>query len=260
MANRAQISEKTMNQKSLPIGKLTSQRLLSVPRASFVAFFTIFSLNFPNLALAQEKVLHTLTVTGEGTQRISATLAQVELGVEIQAKTASEVQQALAEQMSAVVDLLRSRQVEQLQTTGITLRPNYDYSNQEQRLIGYIGRNTVSFRIDADAVGSLLDEAVKAGATQIENISFSASESAIAAAQKQALRQATEDAQQQADAVLSSLNLTRKDIVSIQIDRATAPPQPLVFSDKQASLEAANTPAIAGEQAVKASVTLQVGY
>jgi uncharacterized protein YggE len=102
---------------------------------------------------------------------------------------------------------------------------------------------------------------VKAGATRIEGVSFTASDSAIATAQKQALRQATQDAQQQADAVLSALNLTRKDIVNIQINGATPPPpMPLLERTSDFSQKAADTPIISGEQEVQASVTLQISY
>ena len=71
--------------------------------------------------MAQEKVLRTVTVTGEGIERIPTTLTQVQLGVEIQGKTATEVQEQVAKRTTAVVEFLRSRRVEKLQTTGISL-------------------------------------------------------------------------------------------------------------------------------------------
>lgn len=78
-------------------------------------------------AIAQEQVLRTLKVTGKGIEMVSTTIAEVDLGVEIQGKTATEVQQEVAKRTSAVVDLLQSRNVEQLKTTGIRLQPNYQY-------------------------------------------------------------------------------------------------------------------------------------
>ncbi|MCP2728953.1 SIMPL domain-containing protein [Limnofasciculus baicalensis] len=214
-----------------------------------------------NSAMAQERLLRTLTVSGSGVERIATTMSQIQLGVEIQGKTAQEVQEELARRSSAVVELLRSRNVEKLQTTGIQLNPVYSYEDNVQRLKGYSGTNTVSFRVANERAGSILDEAVKAGATRIDGVSFSASESAISDAQKQALREATQDAQQQADAVLSVLNLSRKDIVNIQINGATPPPPMLVRLEKNiAAGEVAQTPVIGGEQEVQASVTLQISY
>ena len=231
------------------------------PTQAFFFALSLLSLTLTNPAFAQEKLMRTLTVTGRGVESISTTKAQVQLGVEVQGKTATNVQQEVAQRSSAVVELLRSRnKVEKLQTTGIRLNPIYSYENNIQRLTGYAASNTVSFRIPTEQAGTLLDDAVKVGATKIDSVSFTAADEAITAAQKQALRQATQDAQQQADAVLSSLNLTRKDIVNIQINGSTPPP-PMPFLERATlASKAADTPVIGGEQEVQASVTLQISY
>ncbi|MBE9050480.1 SIMPL domain-containing protein [Nostocales cyanobacterium LEGE 11386] len=216
----------------------------------------------PGLAQEQEKLWRTLTVSGRGVETIPTTLSQVNLGVEVQAKTAQEAQQEAARRSSAVVALLKSRNVEKLQTTGIRLNPVYSYTNNVQRITGYAANNTVSFRIATDKAGTLLDEAVKAGATQINGISFVASDEAIASAQKQALRQATQDARLQADAVFDVLGLQSKEVVSIQVNSASAPPPPMLYraeASKLATQDAA-TPIVGGEQQVEASVTLQISY
>lgn len=213
-------------------------------------------------AFAQEQLLRTLTVTGRGVEEIPTTMTQVRLGVEVQGKTAAEVQQEAARRSSDVVALLKSRNVEKLETTGITLNPVYSYEDNVQRLTGYVATNTVSFRLDTPSAGELMDEAVKAGATRIDGISFVAAESAIAAAQKQALREAVQQANQQADAVLGTLSLTQREIVGIQINNAN-PPQPPIFNYAglaERADKAASTPVLGGEQQVEASVTLQIRY
>ncbi|MEK0179819.1 MULTISPECIES: SIMPL domain-containing protein [Microcoleus] len=212
-------------------------------------------------ARAQEQRLRTLTVTGRGIEVIPTTQTQVRLGVEVQGKTAAEVQQEAARRSSAVVELLRSRQVEKLETTGITLNPSYSYENNQQRLTGYTATNTVTFRINTQSAGTLLDDAVNAGATRIDGVSFVAVESAIESARKQALRKATQDAQSQADAVLSSINLKRGEIVSIQVNGASAPP-PMYrqLAGTRGVAAEATTPVVGGEQQIEASVTLQISY
>ncbi|MBD2164489.1 SIMPL domain-containing protein [Calothrix membranacea FACHB-236] len=217
----------------------------------------------PGLAQEKEKLWRTLTVSGRGMEAIPTTLSLVNLGVEIQGKTAQEVQQEAARRSTAVVALLKSRNVEKLQTTGIRLNPVYSYTNNVQRITGYAASNTVSFRIATEKAGPLLDEAVKAGATQINGISFVATDEAIAAAQKQALKEATQDAQAQAQAVFSSLGLTSKEVVSIQVNGASAPPPlPVLYRAESAKLAQADasTPVVGGEQQVEASVTLQISY
>ena len=221
----------------------------------------LISLSTISPALAQEKVLRTLTVTGNGVEAIATTITQVRLGVEAQGKTANEVQEAVARLSNAVVTLLKSRSVEKLETTGINLNPVYSYDNNRQKLEGYGASNIVSFRVPTEKAGTLLDDAVKAGASRIDGVSFVAADQAIATAQKLALRKATQDAQSQADAVFSALNLTRKEIVSVQVNGASAP-VPLMADTARFRVAAsqAPTPVVGGEQRVEGSVTLQISY
>ena len=128
--------------------------------------------------------------------------------------------------------------------------------------MGYIGKNTVSFRVRTEEVGGLLDDAVKAGATRIDSISFTAEETAISDAKKEALKLATVDAQQQAEAVLSTLNFQSQEIISISINGANAPQPQILRSPEtvRTSSAADSTPVIGGEQAIKAIVTLKIRY
>ncbi|MGL6139730.1 MAG: SIMPL domain-containing protein, partial [Planktothrix sp.] len=179
---------------------------------------------------AQEQRVRTLTVSGQGVVTIPTTQTQVQLGVEVLGKTAEEVQTEAAKRTAAVIELLRSRNVEKLETTGIRLNPTYSYANDQQRLTGYSATNTVSFTLNTEKVGSLLDDAVKAGATRIDGISFIASDTEINAAQQQALKLATQEAESQANAVLSALNLTRREIIGIQVNNASAAvPMPVMY-------------------------------
>lgn len=218
----------------------------------------------PTFAQQKERMLRTLNVNGRGIETIPTTLSQVSLGVEVQGKTAQQVQQEAARRSEAVVALLKSRNVEKLQTTGITLNPIYSYTNNVQRITGYGASNVVSFRIPTDRAGTLLDEAVKAGATQISGISFMASDEAIAKARQQALTEATQDAQQQAQAVLSALGFQPKEVVGIEVNGASSPPPPprplLRAESANLASQDASTPVVGGEQQVEATVTLQISY
>jgi uncharacterized protein len=264
---RSLIVEKKLVPKRKAIFKFpTSDSRLPTPQ--FIAIALFASLTFVSPVWAQttpdkmeNRIYKTLTVTGKGVESIPATLAQVRLGVEVQGKTAQQVQQEAARRSSAVVDLLKSREVEKLETTGVYLNPLYSYANNEQRLTGYAATNTVSFHVPTANAGSIIDAAVKAGATRIEGVSFTATDEAIAKARQQALQAATKDAQQQADAVLNSLNLSQKEIVSIQVNSANPPQPPMPLMSRAAFAEkAADTPIVGGEQQVEASVTLQISY
>ncbi|NMG18966.1 SIMPL domain-containing protein [Brasilonema bromeliae] len=230
-----------------------------------LALLVYISSTQPALAQQKERMLRTLSVNGRGMETIPTTLSQVSLGVEVQGKTAQQVQQEAARRSSAVVALLKSRNVQKLQTTGITLNPVYNYDNKVQRITGYAASNVVSFRIPTERAGTLLDEAVIAGATQISGISFVATDEAITLAQQQALKKATQDAQQQAQAVLSTLGFQPKEVVSIQVNGASAPPPPRPLLDaaelgRLTTKQNAATTIVGGEQQVEATVTLQISY
>lgn len=141
----------------------------------------------PQLPRISEQQYRVLSVTGKGAENIQTTEAQVRLGVEVQGRTAEAVQQQVASRSAAVVSLLKSRNVDKLETTGINLRPNYSSNNGQRRLVGYRGSNVVSFRVDIESAGALMDDAVKAGASRIDSVSFVAAEDAIASAQKTSL-------------------------------------------------------------------------
>ncbi len=211
--------------------------------------------------MAQETNLRTLTVTGQGQQAVQTTKTQVSLGVDLEGTDAAVVQRQVAERTSAVVELLRSRRVEKLETTGLQLSPRYRYDNGQSQLVGYSGSNTVSFQMPTEAVGTLLDDAVKAGANQIRGVSFIADDAALEAARQEALKRAVADAQAQAAAVLGALNLRSQEVVSIEINGAI-PPRPMPMARQVAAAPAADmaTPVMGGEQTVQARVTLQIRY
>ncbi|MGB3788612.1 MAG: SIMPL domain-containing protein [Phormidesmis sp.] len=202
-----------------------------------------------------------LSVTGVGLQSIPTTLTQVDLGVNIEAKTAKAAQQQAAQQSTAVIEWLRSQDnIQKLETSGISLNPRYDYTDNRQILIGYQATNTVSFRVPTEAAGPVIDEAVNRGATQINGVSFVAADDAIAAARQQALASAVADAQQQADTVLETLGLSRAEIVNISIGSVSAPaPRPVALESRMAD-STANTIVLGQEQTIDGQVTLYIRY
>lgn len=237
---------------------------LSHVRRAIPVALGLLSLAMINPAFAQtEQMLRTLTVTGQGSEFVATSLSQVTLGVEVQGDTAEAVQQEVANRSNAVINLLQSRgNVTKLQTAGVSLNPTYDYSNNTQRIIGYTGVNTVSFRIPTSETGAFLDELIRAGATRIDGVSFVADDAAIATARQEAIQEAIQDAQTQADAAFEALGFTPGEVVGVQVNGASYhPPVPLynmrAMEDAQLS---APTPIVGGEQEVQASVTLQISY
>jgi uncharacterized protein len=212
-----------------------------------------------------QKPTRTLTASGRGIVTIPTTLSQIRLAIESSGKTPNAAQQEAARRSTQVMNYLKSQQVDKLQTTGINLNPTYTYPNNSRpQIIGYTATNSISFQVTTDRAGKILDAAVKNGASRIDGVNFVASDRAISAAQIQALKQATQDAQIQADAVLETLNLKRKEVVGIQITSSSAPVpvqmQQAMKTSAPQGRDSSDTPVVGGEQQVEASVTLDIGY
>ncbi|MGY6530701.1 MAG: SIMPL domain-containing protein [Cyanobacterium sp.] len=206
--------------------------------------------------------MKTITVTGQGTESIATTIATVQMGVEIEGQNPAEIQREVAQRTTALLEILRSNNVDKLKTRGIQLRPNYSYDDNQRRLVNYTATNMVSFETAIDRVGGILDDTVNVGATRIDNVSFTATETAINQAQGRALEKATNDAQRQAQAVLRALNLTPQEVITININGANSP-RPLMMesmNDRTLYSSMDSTPVVGGEQEVSASVTLQIRY
>lgn len=212
----------------------------------------------------ERKPNRTITASGRGIVTIPTTISQIRLAIEVTGKTPTIAQQDAAQRSTRVVDFLKTQRVEKLQTTGINLNPTYNYpANRNPQLTGYSATNSISFQVTTDRAGAILDAAVKNGATRIDGVNFVASEQAITTAQLQALKQATQDAERQADTVLQALNLKRREVIGVQINSASTPvPLPMQVQAR-ADLTAPKvftTPVVGGEQQVEAAVTLDIGY
>jgi uncharacterized protein len=227
-----------------------------------LALPVLFTLGSISPSWAAEQQARTLSVTGRGTTNIAATLTQVRLAVEVSGKNPNDVQEEAAQKSTKVIQLLRSKKVDKLQTAGISLNPVYNYQNNQQKLTGYNATNSLSFRLPVAQAGAVIDAAVQAGATRIDSVSSIASDEAVAKAQAQALQLATKDAQRQAQAVLSALGFQPKEVVGIQINDAARPNPVMMESAGLArdSRKVAQTEVVGGEQEVQANVTLQISY
>lgn len=201
-----------------------------------------------------------LTVTGRGLETVPTTIVKVRLGVEMQGRTASRVQQLVAQRSAGVVSFLQSQQVEHLETTGISLHPTYHYESDRSQTSGFMGTNLISFQTTPDKVGGLLDQAVEAGATRIDQIDWIASEEAVKKARDHALQQATQDALVQSRAVLDTLQFTQGEITNIEVKGAGSPLRSRMRAKMPGPPEATLTSALSREQQVQVEVTLQISY
>jgi uncharacterized protein YggE len=111
-----------------------------------------------------------ITVTGRGEVLAPPDLATVEIGVSVLGPTVSGAAAEAASSAQAVIHSLTGNGVEQREigTANYSIAPEYDWRENERRLLGYRVSNTVRARIeDLTRVGPIIDGVTTAGGDSI---------------------------------------------------------------------------------------------
>jgi uncharacterized protein YggE len=144
-----------------------------------------------------------ITVSGIGESSGRPDVVDIDVGVSVLADTVEGATSVAADRAGAVTSALTSAGIssDDLATTEYSIRPEYDYSGNEQRLTGYRVSNMIRARLrDIDTTGALLDSLSDVGGdeTLVNGLVFGvADESALRAearetAWKDALAKATQ--------------------------------------------------------------------
>ena len=190
-------------------------------------------------------------------------LVTIGAGVSTEAKTATEAMRQNAVEMRRIIDMIKQMGVAErdIQTTGISLYPQYDYNRTTQKPVfrAYQASNRVSVRLrNIDATGAVLDGLVQAGATDINGPTFSLDddEAAKAAARTNALTraraQATEYAQLAGYSGIELLEITE----SIS-SRGPMPPPPVAMRVEAQAVSDMAAPVQPGQVAAGVIVTVK---
>jgi uncharacterized protein YggE len=203
-----------------------------------------------------ESTMRTVQVSGAGEARVKPDTAVINLGVRTQDKTAQAALQKNNTKTQALINALRKADIpaENIQTQAINLAPNYETNKTDnnQTLAGYTASNIVEVRTaDLESVGTLLDQAVNAGANTIENIRFEVSDSGKLL--DQVRETAVQNAQHKAEQLAKLTGATLGPVLEIQ--ETSRIPSPILG---QTSAETAGVPVSPGTQSV--SVQVQVTW
>ncbi len=209
----------------------------------------------------QEKDPPTIEVSGQGSVTVTPDLARATFAVESHAKTATEAADANATAMASVLKALRAAQISGLkvESFGYSLQPQYTYPTQDgqstREVAGYIALNNVRATVpDVSVVGKAIDVAVRAGANRVASLTFEASDTE--AARRDALTQAVQSAQAEAETIAAALGRQLGPALEVHGGAQTYGPQPMMQMALRRSA-AADTPIEAADQTVTASVTIR---
>jgi uncharacterized protein len=202
----------------------------------------------------------TIAVSGSGTVSGAPDILMLDLGVSVLARSVGEATGQAAAAASAVIVALGASGVDSddVQNTNYSIHPEFDYSRNVQRLIGYRVSNTVAVSVrDIAGAGAVIDAATAAGgdAVVVNGVRFDIEDdtSLLRQARAAAWNDAAARASQLAE--LAGVGLGRA--VSIT-ESAGWTPSPILPRRAALDMAAESTPIQGGQQQV--SVNIDVAF
>ena len=223
-------------------------------RATRVLAVVTTLLSLCNGAYAQQSQLAPevgIVVTGEGSVNVPPNYAQIGICVTTRTKTVKEAINTNSKLIAAIIAALKGAGIAEngIQTARFSIQPNYTDSRVEPKLSGCSVSNHVNVTVrEISKVSELLDRAVAAGATDVDNLSFLNSDASKAL--DQAREAAIADARRKAEvyARASAVRLGRVEWLTEGTGSG-----PLVLANK---LREASVPIASGEDTVRVRVTV----
>jgi uncharacterized protein len=203
---------------------------------------------------------HTIAVTGVGTVVTAPDVADLRLGVTFTRPTVRAARADAAAAMTKVIAALKALGIadKDIQTTNISLQPAYDYASNANppRITGYTLSNGVAVTVrDLDKVGDAIDNALTAGATTFDGVSFRVDDPAKA--QQQARTDAMTQARAHATTLAAAAGVAITGVASIS-ETSAQTPYPIVYGAAAGAAKDVATPVQVGTTDV--TITVSVAY
>lgn len=204
----------------------------------------------------ENPITRTVSVTGNGVIAGTPDQATIYVGVRTDAATSAAALTDNNEQMTALINTLKSAGVaaRDIQTSDFSIYPRYnDGTNGELRVVGYEVSNSVHITVrDLTKLGTVLDAAVRAGGNQVSGISFGFSDPAalVEQARAQAVANARDNAEQLAS--LSDAELGAVITINESMNNYPTP----IYRDAMAQAEMSVVPIESGQSSVNVSVNI----
>ncbi len=159
----------------------------------------------------------TMHTTGSAVIRVQPDKVTLRLGVQTFGATPSDSHAKNADIVEAVLKAVRGEGVpaRDIATDYFSIHPEYDsYSQGKQKIVGYWTDNTVVVTLrQVDRLGDVLIAALEAGATTVDDVTFSTGR--LRELRDEARAMAVKAAMEKAQAMAGAVNLTVGDVQSL---------------------------------------------
>lgn len=196
-----------------------------------------------------------LTVSGQGSIAVAPDMATITIGVNHQAKTASDAVSQMSEAMTDVITLISEAGIgaQDMQTSALRVDRIENYNNQtgKAEFEGFRASNRLTVRVlELDQLGPLLDAVFKNGANDLGQLQFGVQDPAPH--EDAARRAAVAEARAKAEVYADAAAVTLGDLVSLSESGGRGGPVPMM----EMAMRADSVPVAAGEMAITATVTM----
>ena len=234
---------------------------------ALAALFTSLALSPLPLAHAQQNELMLpvnagiVSTSATAHRRIPNTVADISVGIQTQGTDVKAVSRDLAERSQSLLDWLRGQGAERLATNQISFQPQtHEEKNGQQKIVGYTGSTSVSFRTTPDKVGVILSGVLDHGGNTIDQTSYSPSEDEQDKVRKELAQEATKTAVAQAEAVATAAGTHVIGVREVNVEPSGII-RPVPMMRMTAMAAAAPPPPIAaeaGEQDISVNVSVRL--
>jgi hypothetical protein len=202
----------------------------------------------------------TITVTGTGYVYADPDIAKITIGVTTDSDTSTGAMSQNAAQMSAVTSAVKSAGIlaKDIQTSWVSVNPVYNYNSIKPKITGYTATNSITVTVrDTSKLGPVIDAAYKAGANQINGVSFTLSDENSADVYKQALTKAIANGADKAKTMAGAAGISNPQLKTIsESSTSVVTPYPVYDGRMAAADSTVSTPISTGQQRVQATVTM----
>jgi uncharacterized protein YggE len=202
---------------------------MSLKRAASFGALSILIALFATPILAADNT-RVIEVSGTGEARSVPDVANLSLQVETHAATAEECSSKNAALAQKVVQELKTKLSGKgsVLTGDYSLSPEYNDNTPHQKptITGYSAQNTITVETtELSLLGSLIDGAIAVGANRINYLNFGLRDDTKA--RRDAITNASKDAQAQAQALATSLNVKLKRVLKATTIPERSPVMPM---------------------------------
>lgn len=201
-----------------------------------------------------------IVVNGRGEVQVAPDRAQVQVGMETQAKTAAIASQENNKKQTAILAAIRALGIPaaQIQTLNYSVMPIQRYDEKTQRVVidGYRVSNIVQVETDKiEQAGPIIDAALTNGGNRVAGLDFLVKDRAKA--QETALTKAVESARRQAEVAAKAAGGQIAELLELNINEYERPqPRAVMAMAKMEMADAsAPTPVSEGMATIAVSVT-----